>query len=202
MVLSVASVVILGLATNPFAAATLAFSIAFYVFVYTVWLKRRTPQNIVIGGAAGAFPPIVGWASVTGDVTLEPLVLFAIIFIWTPPHFWALSLWAHADYEKAGVPMLPVVSGARATRLQILLYTLAARAARPRALGAGLRRPGLRGRRRRCSASASSGMPGSCGGSRRTRSAAASCAMPRPSGPSAIRCSTSRASSPRCRSTG
>ncbi|HYI84993.1 MAG TPA: heme o synthase [Acetobacteraceae bacterium] len=123
-VLSVASVVILGLATNPFAAATLAFSIAFYVFVYTMWLKRRTPQNIVIGGAAGAFPPIVGWASVTGDISLEPLVLFAIIFIWTPPHFWALSLWAHADYEKAGVPMLPVVSGARATRLQILLYTL------------------------------------------------------------------------------
>jgi heme o synthase len=123
--LSVASVVILGLATNPFAAAMLAFSIAFYVFVYTVWLKRRTPQNIVIGGAAGAFPPIVGWASVTGDITLEPLVLFAIIFVWTPPHFWALSLWAHADYERAGVPMLPVTSGARATRLQILLYTSA-----------------------------------------------------------------------------
>ncbi len=123
--LSVASVVILGLATNAFAAATLAASIAFYVFVYTMWLKRRTPQNIVIGGAAGAFPPVVGWASVTGGVSLEPLVLFAIIFVWTPPHFWALSLWAHADYERAGVPMLPVASGARATRLQILLYTLA-----------------------------------------------------------------------------
>jgi heme o synthase len=123
--LSVASVVILGLATNGVAAASLAFSIAFYVFVYTMWLKRRTPQNIVIGGAAGAFPPIVGWASVTGGVSLEPLVLFAIIFMWTPPHFWALSLWAHADYERAGVPMLPVASGARATRLQILLYTLA-----------------------------------------------------------------------------
>ena len=122
--LSVASVVILGLATNAVAAASLAASIAFYVFVYTTWLKRRTPQNIVIGGAAGAFPPIVGWASVTGDVTLEPLLLFAIIFIWTPPHFWALSLWAHADYERAGVPMLPVAAGARATRLQILLYTL------------------------------------------------------------------------------
>ncbi len=121
--LSVASVVILGLATNAFAAATLAASIAFYVFVYTMWLKRRTPQNIVIGGAAGAFPPIVGWASVTGGIALEPLVLFAIIFVWTPPHFWALSLWAHADYERAGVPMLPVASGARATRLQILLYT-------------------------------------------------------------------------------
>jgi heme o synthase len=125
VVLSAASVVILGLATNAFAAATLAASIAYYVLVYTVWLKRRTPQNIVVGGAAGAFPPIVGWASVTGDVSLEPLVLFAIIFMWTPPHFWALSLWAHADYERAGVPMLPVVSGARATRLQILLYTLA-----------------------------------------------------------------------------
>ncbi|GAA0568555.1 heme o synthase [Craurococcus roseus] len=123
--LSVASVLILGLATNAVAAASLAFSIAFYVFVYTIWLKRRTPQNIVIGGAAGAFPPIVGWASVTGDITLEPLVLFAIIFMWTPPHFWALSLWAHADYERAGVPMLPVVSGARSTRLQILLYTVA-----------------------------------------------------------------------------
>ena len=123
--LSVASVVILELATNAFAAATLAFSIAFYVFVYTMWLKRRTPQNIVIGGAAGAFPPVIGWASVTGGITVEPLVLFAIIFVWTPPHFWALSLWAHADYERAGVPMLPVAAGARATRLQILLYTLA-----------------------------------------------------------------------------
>ncbi len=122
--LSVASVVILGLATNAFAAATLAASIAFYVFVYTMWLKRRTPQNIVIGGAAGAFPPVVGWAAVTGDVTLVPTILFLVIFVWTPPHFWALSLWAHGDYARAGVPMLPVVSGARETRRQVLLYSI------------------------------------------------------------------------------
>ena len=122
--LGVASVVVMGLATNPVAAAALASSILFYVFVYTVWLKRRTPQNIVIGGAAGAFPPVIGWAAVTGDITPVPLVLFAIVFFWTPPHFWALSLWAHADYEKAGVPMLPVVAGPRETRRQILLYTL------------------------------------------------------------------------------
>ncbi len=118
------SVCVMGLATNWVAAAALAFSIGFYVFVYTIWLKRRTPQNIVIGGAAGAFPPIIGWAAVTGNVTLEPLVLFAIIFLWTPPHFWALSLWAQIDYENAGVPMLPVVAGARETRRQILLYTV------------------------------------------------------------------------------
>ncbi len=101
----------------------LALSIAFYVFVYTMWLKRRTPQNIVIGGAAGAFPPVIGWAAVTGDVTLVPLILFAIIFVWTPPHFWALSLWAHDDYERAGVPMLPVTAGARETRRQVMIYT-------------------------------------------------------------------------------
>ena len=122
--LSVLSVGIMGLATNLVAAGALALSIGFYVFVYTMWLKRRTPQNIVIGGAAGAFPPVIGWIAVTGSVTLEPLVLFAIIFIWTPPHFWALSLWAHADYERAGVPMLPVVAGARETRRQILLYSV------------------------------------------------------------------------------
>jgi protoheme IX farnesyltransferase len=88
-----------------------------------MWLKRRTPQNIVIGGAAGAFPPVIGWAAVTGDVTLVPLILFAIIFVWTPPHFWALSLWAHDDYERAGVPMLPVTAGARETRRQVMIYT-------------------------------------------------------------------------------
>jgi protoheme IX farnesyltransferase len=121
--LSVASVVIMGLATNWVAAAVLALSIAFYVVVYTMWLKRRTPQNIVIGGAAGAFPPVIGWAAVTGDVTVEPLVLFAIIFFWTPPHFWSLSLFAHADYERVGVPMLPVTHGARETRRQVVLYT-------------------------------------------------------------------------------
>jgi protoheme IX farnesyltransferase len=112
-------------ATNYLAAGVLAFSILFYVVVYTMWLKRRTSQNIVIGGAAGAFPPLIGWAAVTGDITLVPIILFAIIFIWTPPHFWALSLWAHEDYAKAGVPMLPVTAGARETRKQILVYTLA-----------------------------------------------------------------------------
>jgi protoheme IX farnesyltransferase len=122
--LSVASVAIMGLATNWVAAGWLAFSIVFYVVVYTMWLKRRTPQNIVIGGAAGAFPPIVGWAAATGDVSLFPLILFAIVFLWTPPHFWALSLWAHGDYARAKVPMLPVTAGARETRRQILIYTL------------------------------------------------------------------------------
>ncbi len=102
----------------------LALSIAFYVFVYTMWLKRRTPQNIVIGGAAGAFPPVIGWAAVTGSVDLVPLMLFAIVFFWTPPHFWSLALFANADYQRAGVPMLPVVAGAKETRRQIVIYTL------------------------------------------------------------------------------
>ncbi len=123
--LAVFSVALMGLATNWLAAIVLASSILFYVFVYTVWLKRRTPQNIVIGGAAGAFPPLIGWVAVTGSFAPEPLVLFAIIFFWTPPHFWALSLFAHADYARAGVPMLPVVSGARETRKQVLVYTVA-----------------------------------------------------------------------------
>jgi protoheme IX farnesyltransferase len=122
--LAVGSVLIMGLATNVMAAAILAFSIAFYVFIYTAWLKRRTPQNIVIGGAAGAFPPVIGWVAVTGSLDMMPLLMFAIIFFWTPPHFWALSLWAHEDYERAGVPMLPVVAGARATRRQIVDYTI------------------------------------------------------------------------------
>ncbi len=122
--LSVASVVLMGLAVNLVAALLLAVTIAFYVFVYTMWLKRRTPQNIVIGGAAGAFPPMIGWAAVTGDVSLESIVLFAIIFMWTPPHFWALSLWRDIDYAKAGVPMLPVVAGREATRKQVLLYSV------------------------------------------------------------------------------
>jgi protoheme IX farnesyltransferase len=115
---------LMGVATNWLAAAILAASILFYVIVYTVWLKRRTPQNIVIGGAAGAFPPVIGWAAVTGDVTLLPLLLFTIIFLWTPPHFWALALFVRPDYAAAGVPMLPVVSGERVTRQQIALYTL------------------------------------------------------------------------------
>ena len=118
------SVVVMGLATNLVAASALALSIAFYVFVYTMWLKRRTPQNIVIGGAAGAFPPVIGWAAATGHIGLMPVLLFLIVFFWTPPHFWSLSLYAHADYARAGVPMLPVVAGARHTRRQILLYTL------------------------------------------------------------------------------
>ncbi len=122
--LAVGSVIVMGLAVNLITASVLALSIAFYVFVYTMWLKRRTPQNIVIGGAAGAFPPVIGWAAVTGSVDLVPLILFAIVFVWTPPHFWSLALFANADYRRAGVPMLPVVAGARATRRQIVLYTL------------------------------------------------------------------------------
>ena len=122
--LAVFSVILMDLAANHLAAAVLAISILFYVLVYTVWLKRRTAQNIVIGGAAGAFPPLIGWAAVTGDVTTLPILLFAIIFHWTPPHFWALSLFVRTDYANAGVPMLPVVAGVESTRRHILLYTL------------------------------------------------------------------------------
>ena len=131
------SVLLMGLATNWFAASILAASILFYVLVYTVWLKRRTPQNIVIGGAAGAFPPLIGWAAATGGADTLPLLLFALIFLWTPPHFWALSLFVRSDYAKAGVPMLPVVAGPRSTRVQILLYALpmAAAAVAPWPLG-------------------------------------------------------------------
>ena len=125
VLLAVGSVLVLALATNWVAGAVLALSIAFYVFVYTMWLKRRTPQNIVIGGAAGAFPPVIGWAAVTGTIDVMPLLLFGSIFLWTPPHFWALSLYASGDYERAGVPMLPVVAGARSTRWHVLLYTAA-----------------------------------------------------------------------------
>jgi heme o synthase len=119
------SVLLMGVATNWLAAGVLAVSILFYVLVYTVWLKRRTPQNIVIGGAAGAFPPVIGWAAATGDVTLLPILLFTLIFLWTPPHFWALSLFVRSDYAAAGVPMLPVVAGPKVTRQQIALYTVA-----------------------------------------------------------------------------
>src|SRR5579872_6746664 len=122
--LSVAAVATMGLFVNFLAAGLLAFTVFFYVVVYTLWLKRRTPQNIVIGGLSGALPPAIGWAAVTGDLTLAPLLLVAIIFIWTPPHFWALSLWRSDDYARAGVPMLPVVKGKPHTRFQILLYTL------------------------------------------------------------------------------
>ncbi len=124
VVLSVASVLLMWLATNAVAASLLAASIAFYVLIYTMWLKRLTPQNIVIGGAAGAFPPLIGWAAVTGSVGALPLILFAIVFFWTPPHFWALSLYACKDYARAGVPMLPVTHGAAHTRRQIMLYTV------------------------------------------------------------------------------
>jgi protoheme IX farnesyltransferase len=123
--LSVAAVATMGLFVNFLAAGLLAFTVFFYVVVYTLWLKRRTPQNIVIGGLSGALPPAIGWASVTGNLTLAPLLLVAIIFMWTPPHFWALSLWRSGDYARAGVPMLPVVKGKPHTRFQILLYTLA-----------------------------------------------------------------------------
>jgi heme o synthase len=122
--LATGSVIVMGLAVNLAAASVLALSIGFYVFVYTIWLKRRTPHNIVIGGAAGAFPAVIGWASVTGSVDLVPLILFAIVFFWTPPHFWSLALFANADYQRAGVPMLPVVAGAKETRRQIVIYTL------------------------------------------------------------------------------
>jgi heme o synthase len=123
--LAVASVTVMGLFINLAAAALLAFSIAFYVGIYTLWLKRRTTQNIVIGGLAGALPPAIGWAAVTGSLALAPLVLVLITFLWTPPHFWALALYRSDDYARAGVPMMPVVKGKATTRRQILLYALA-----------------------------------------------------------------------------
>ncbi len=122
--LSALSVALLALASNYLAAGLLAFTIFFYVVIYSMWLKRLTPQNIVIGGAAGALPPVVGWAAASGTAPLEPWVLFAIIFLWTPPHFWALALFRHGDYERAGVPMMPVAKGEKSTRLQIFIYAL------------------------------------------------------------------------------
>ncbi|MFQ5533942.1 MAG: heme o synthase [Sphingomonadales bacterium] len=122
--LAIFSVIVMGLAVNLLSAALLALTIGFYLFVYTMWLKRRTPQNIVIGGVAGALPPVVAWAAATGEVSLAPMVLFAIILLWTPPHFWALALYRRGDYAKAGIPMLPVVAGDRATRKHILIYSL------------------------------------------------------------------------------
>ncbi|MFZ5705585.1 MAG: heme o synthase [Pseudomonadota bacterium] len=118
------SVLLMGLAVNLLAAAILMVSILFYVVVYTIWLKRRTPQNIVIGGAAGAFPALIGWAAATGRVDTLPVLLFFLVFLWTPPHFWALALFINPDYARAGVPMLPAVAGQRVTRLQIMLYTV------------------------------------------------------------------------------
>jgi protoheme IX farnesyltransferase len=126
MFMSVLSVTLMALASTPLAAALLAFSIFFYVVVYTMWLKRLTAQNIVIGGAAGAFPPMIGWAAATGTISTDAWIMFGLIFLWTPPHFWALSLWTSKEYARAGVPMLPVTRGAKETRLQILLYTIVA----------------------------------------------------------------------------
>ena len=124
VLLAGASVMIMGLAINWLSAAILAFSIFYYAVIYTIWLKPRTPQNIVIGGGAGAFPPLIGWVAVTGDITLMPVLLFLIIFMWTPPHFWALALFVETDYAKAGIPMMPVVKGQRSTRRQVLIYSL------------------------------------------------------------------------------
>src|SRR5471032_1776182 len=122
--LATLAVAVMWLFVNTLAASLLAFTVFIYIGVYTLWLKRRTPQNIVIGGLAGALPPAIGWASVTGSLALAPLVLVAIIFMWTPPHFWALSLWRSEDYARAGIPMLPVVKGKRVTRNHILAYTI------------------------------------------------------------------------------
>ena len=125
IILSTLSVMVMGLALNWIAASLLAIANLFYVFVYTIWLKRNTPQNIVIGGAAGAFPPMIGWAAVTGDISLYPVILFLIIFTWTPPHFWALSLFANEDYKRAKIPMMNVVAGERTTKRQMVGYCLA-----------------------------------------------------------------------------
>jgi len=124
IVLSIFSVMVMGVALNWVAAGILAFANLFYVLVYTMWLKRTTPQNIVIGGAAGAFPPMIGWAAITGDITLYPLIMFAIIFMWTPPHFWALSLFANEDYKRAKIPMMTVTAGAHKTKIQMIIYTV------------------------------------------------------------------------------
>lgn len=124
IILSVLSVMMMGIALNWMAAGLLAFANFFYVVIYTIWLKRSTPQNIVIGGAAGAFPPMIGWAAVTGDITLASVMLFAIIFFWTPPHFWALALFMNDDYKRAGVPMMPATHGERHTKIQMLIYSI------------------------------------------------------------------------------
>ena len=125
IILAIISVVVLGLTINYFAAFLLSSSIAFYIFIYTIWLKRRTHHNIVIGGAAGAFPPVIGWACVTGDLSLFPVMLFLIIFVWTPPHFWALAMYKDTEYSKANIPMLPVVHGKKVTKIQSLAYSIA-----------------------------------------------------------------------------
>ena len=149
-VLSIFSVILIGLAANWLSAALLAFTILFYALVYTVWLKRATPQNIVIGGAAGALPPMIGYAIVTNSITIDSFLLFAIIFVWTPPHFWALALLKSEDYAKAGVPMMPNVKGTARTRLEILLYSLVLAPLGTAPWFTGLGGPGLRCRFGRC----------------------------------------------------
>lgn len=124
VVIAIFSIFIMAVLVNYIAAFILAFAIFFYVFIYTIWLKRATPQNIVIGGAAGAFPPMIGWAAVTGDVSMEPFIMFLITFFWTPPHFWALALYRSEDYSKAGIPMLPVIKGEKNTKYHILFYSI------------------------------------------------------------------------------
>lgn len=124
IIMTIIAVMLMGMVTNWMAAGILAFASFFYVIIYTVWLKRRTPQNIVIGGAAGAFPPMVGWAMVTGNISIESVILFTIVFLWTPPHFWALALFANEDYKRASIPMMPVIAGDRKTKNQMLAYTL------------------------------------------------------------------------------
>ena len=154
--LSVLSVMMLGVLVNWLAAALLAFTIFFYAVIYTMWLKRWTPQNIVIGGAAGAFPPVIGWAAATGTVGIESVVLFLIIFLWTPPHFWALALFKSGDYARAGMPMMPNVAGEASTARQIFAYAVLVAAGRRAALVPRLCRRGLRHRSQPCSAPASS----------------------------------------------
>ena len=124
LILSVLSVTILSLFTNLVSAALLALTISFYFFIYTIWLKRKTPQNIVIGGAAGALPPVIGWTIATGSISIEPIILFLIIFFWTPSHFWALSLYKSSDYKKANIPMLPIIAGIKKTKVNIFIYAL------------------------------------------------------------------------------
>ena len=124
IIMTIIAVMLMGMTTNWVAAGILAFASFFYVGIYTIWLKRRTPQNIVIGGAAGAFPPMVGWAMVTGDISLPSIILFLLVFLWTPPHFWALALFANEDYKRADIPMMPVVAGDRKTKIQMLIYTI------------------------------------------------------------------------------
>ena len=124
IILSALSVSIIYFSANLISAILLALTIAFYFFVYTIWLKRKTPQNIVIGGAAGALPPVIGWTIATGNISIEPLILFLIIFLWTPSHFWALSLYKSGDYKKAKIPMLPIISGTKTTKINILVYAL------------------------------------------------------------------------------